>query len=132
MGTVAIKMAPSQFQRVTLPSKKHYLVVLPFGREQRFKKLAYFSLDDSKSHLVLIHYVGDKNIAVQNPHGNSKTTTHSFYIGHLLYCISFLVLLIYPVTSIRKLYLHAQNRNSHLKIIVRSPIYKIKKDKNES
>ena len=54
-------------------------MVLPSGRDLHFKKLAYFSLDDSKSHLVLIHYVGDENIAVQYPHGNSKTTTHSFY-----------------------------------------------------
>lgn len=54
-------------------------MVLPSGRDLRFKKQAYFSLDDDKSHLVLVHYIGNEQIAVQYPHGNAKNTTNSFY-----------------------------------------------------
>lgn len=54
-------------------------MVLPSGRDLRFKKHAYFSLDENKTSFILIHYVGDENVAVQYPHGNSKNTTHSFY-----------------------------------------------------
>ena len=45
-------------------------MVLPSGRGLRFKKQAYFSLDDDKSHLVLVNYIGNEQIAVvEKPQG---------------------------------------------------------------
>ena len=44
----------------------------------RFKRHAYFLLDPKRQNKVLIHYVGDESVAVDFPHGNSKSGNHIY------------------------------------------------------
>ncbi len=48
------------------------------GHSHEFRRCAY-KLLDSKSSLVLIHYIGDESIAVAAPHGNSTNSNRVFY-----------------------------------------------------
>ena len=51
--------------------KIYYVCVTPNGNNATFKRLAYSLLDDTNN-FSLIHYLGDHNVAVPFPHGNSK------------------------------------------------------------
>ena len=44
----------------------------------RFKRHAYFLLDPKRQNKVLIHYVGDESVAVDFPHGTSKSGNHIY------------------------------------------------------
>ena len=58
--------------------KVHFSIVLKSGRDLRFKRHAYFLLNPTKKNKVLIHYVGDESVAVDFPHGNSKSGNHAY------------------------------------------------------
>lgn len=60
--------------------KIHFSIVLPSGRDLRFKRHAYFTLDaqQKRGNTVLLHYVGNESIIVDYPHGNAKHN-HNYY-----------------------------------------------------
>ena len=67
------KMIPKHDPKIR---KVYFVALLPNGNDNHFKKHAYFLLDFDKAevvNVVLIHYVGDESIAVDFPHGNSKS-----------------------------------------------------------
>lgn len=64
-GTKLIPSSDPKFRKI------YFSIVLPSGRDLKFKRLAYFLLND-KHKRVLIHYTGDSDVAVDFPHGNSK------------------------------------------------------------
>lgn len=55
--------------------KVYFATVLQSGTsayDKRFRRQAFFSLDDNDAAAVLVHYLGDESIAEDFPHGNSK------------------------------------------------------------
>jgi len=48
-----------------------FVCVLPTGSDTRFRKYAYFA-EDTQVEVVLLHYLGDEEIVVDFPHGNSN------------------------------------------------------------
>jgi len=72
-GTKLIPSSDPKFRKV------HFSIVLLSGRDLRFKCHAYFLLDSKRNNQVLIHYLGDENVAVSFPHGHSKCESRLFY-----------------------------------------------------
>ena len=58
--------------------KKYYFFILtPDGPLTDFKRHAYIL--NNVENLVLVHYMGNHNVAEDFPHGNSKQDMHPFY-----------------------------------------------------
>lgn len=61
------KLIPKNNPRI---KKIYFVCVLPNGSDTRFRKYAYFS-EAAEISVVLVHYLGDEDIAVDFPHGNA-------------------------------------------------------------
>ena len=71
-GTKRIPSSEPLYQKI------HFSIVLESGRNLNFKRHAYLPIHFEKNKLVLLHYLGDKSIAVDYPHGNSKNSIHNY------------------------------------------------------
>ncbi len=84
MGIDGTKMVQNIYQNRTQKFvKSTFVSVLPTGNDKRFRRHAYFKLDNQRktnaTSYILIHYVGDDTIQVPFPHGNSKHSNPSYH-----------------------------------------------------
>ena len=72
-GTKLIPNSDPKFRKI------YFSIVLPSGRDLRFKRHAYFLMDSTRNNQVLIHYIGDESVAINFPHGHSKSENRIFH-----------------------------------------------------
>ena len=62
------KLIPSNDPKI---HKIYFVCMSPSGKNNRFRRFAYFEFG-VQTNLILLHYVGDHQIALEYPHGNSR------------------------------------------------------------